>query len=318
MNLKTARPQDLKTLPSSYTVGMKSTIHRLVGIAVLALSTALGAQAPSAPQAPAPQAPAPQAPKPTFRVAIDYVTTDVIARNNQDQFVADLTKNDFEIYEDGVKQDITSLTLVHGGRVHNLATPPAPAQEEGLVLPVSRPRNDTAGRIFLIIVDDLHLDFRNTGRIRDLFKRISKTLVHEGDMFSIVSTGPSSLAIDPTYDRKVLDEAIKKITGNGLKPSDIIQGAEGADGPSEVRYRAHVAFSTAYDMLTQMEKINNRRKAVIWVSNGYDFNPVRRITTRRGPGVRRPLRPDARRRQAAAGHDQPEPVRRRRPGARAG
>ena len=65
--------------------------------------------------------------------------------------------------------------------------------------------------IFLIIVDDLHLDFRNTGRIRDLFKRISRTLVHEGDMFSIVSTGPSSLAIDPTYDRKVLDEAIKKI-----------------------------------------------------------------------------------------------------------
>jgi VWFA-related protein len=40
-----------------------------------------------------------------------------------------------------------------------------------------------------------------------------------------------------------------------------------------VRYRANVAFSTAYDMLSQMEKINNRRKAVIWVSNGYDFNP---------------------------------------------
>jgi VWFA-related protein len=255
---------------------MKPTIHRLVGIALFALTTALGAQAP-APQAPAPQAPsapqAPKAPNPTFRVAIDYVTTDVIARNTQDQFVADLTKGDFEIYEDGVKQDITSLTLVHGGRVHNLATPPPAAQEEGLILPVSRPRNDTAGRIFLIIVDDLHLDFRNTGRIRDLFKKISKTLVHEGDMFSIVSTGPSSLAIDPTYDRKVLDEAIKKITGNGLKPSDIIQGAEGADGPTEVRYRAHVAFSTAYDMLVQMEKINNRRKAVVWVSNGFDFNP---------------------------------------------
>ena len=65
----------------------------------------------------------------------------------------------------------------------------------------------------------------------------------------IVSTGPSSIAIDPTYDRKILDESIKKITGNGLKPQDIIQGAEGSDGPSEVRYRAHVAFSTAHDML---------------------------------------------------------------------
>ena len=258
---------------------MKS-LTRLIGIAVLGLSAGLSAQGAPASQAPAPsqppQAPAPQAPggKATFRVAIDYVTTDVIARNSQDQFVADLTKDDFDLFEDGVKQDITGLTLVHGGRVHNLTAPPEQQQsQDGLILPVSRPRNDTAGRIFLIIVDDLHLDFRNTGRIRELFKKISKTLVHEGDMFSIVSTGPSSLAIDPTYDRKVLDEAIKKITGSGLKPADIIQGADGPDGPSEVRYRAHVAFSTAFDMLTQMEKINNRRKAVIWVSNGYDFNP---------------------------------------------
>jgi VWFA-related protein len=249
----------------SYNPSMKSHVLRSVGLAVLLAAGTVSAQQPQAPAQPGSQA--------TFRVAIDYVSTDVIARNNQDQFVADLTKGDFEVYEDGVKQEITTVTLVHGGRVHNLAAPAAPVAQEGLILPVSRPRNDTAGRIFLIIVDDLHLDFRNTGRIRDLFKRIAKTLVHEGDMFSIVSTGPSSLAIDPTYDRKVLDEAIKKITGNGLKPSDIIQGAEGADGPSEVRYRAHVAFSTAYDMLSQMERIANRRKAVVWVSNGYDFNP---------------------------------------------
>ena len=140
--------------------------------------------------------------QPTFRVSVDLVTTDVIVRDNQDQFVADLKKDDFEVYEDGVKQDITSLTLMHGGRVYNVqAPPPAPAQE-GIILPVSRPRNDAAGRMFLIFIDDLHLDFRNTGRIRDLFKRISKTLIHEGDMFGIVSTGPSSLAIDrPTTAR---------------------------------------------------------------------------------------------------------------------
>jgi VWFA-related protein len=252
---------------------MKTASYRLAALATLALSTVLGAQAPATPAAPAAPPPAQAGGQPQFRVAIDYVTTDAIVRNGQDQFVADLTKGDFEVFEDGVKQEITGLTLVHGGRVHNLAAPPAPTTQEGIILPPSRPKNDTAGRIFLIIVDDLHLDFRNTGRIRDLFKKISKQLVHEGDMFSIVSTGPSSLAIDPTYDRKILDEAIKKITGSGLKPSDIIQGSEGSDGPSEVRYRAHVAFSTAYDMLSQMEKINNRRKAVIWVSNGYDFNP---------------------------------------------
>ncbi len=61
--------------------------------------------------------------------------------------------------------------------------------------------NDTSGRIFLFFVDDLHLQFQNTGRVRDLFKKIAKNLVHDGDMFGIVSSGPSSIAVDMTYDR---------------------------------------------------------------------------------------------------------------------
>jgi VWFA-related protein len=252
---------------SRWGVGLAAVLVATVGLA--AQGTPAGQKPPAAPPPSTQTAPG----QPTFRVAIDFVTMDAIVRNAQDQFVADLNKDDFEIYEDGVKQEIASLTLVHGGRVHNLQTAPPPATQEGIILPPSRPKNDAAGRIFLIIVDDLHLDFRNTGRIRDLFKRISRTLVHEGDMFGIVSTGPSSLAIDLTYDRKILDDAIKKITGNGLKPSDIIQGAEGAEGPTEVRYRAHVTFSTAYDLLRQLEKVTNRRKAIVWVSNGFDFDP---------------------------------------------
>src|SRR4029079_12525271 len=128
--------------------------------------------------------------------------------------------------------------------------------QEGIILPPARPTGDASGRIFIIFVDDLHLDFRNTGRIRDLFGTISKELIHEGDMFGIVSTGPSSLAIELTYDRKRLDEAIRKIAGNGLKPSEILDVPEGADGPPEVKYRANVAFSTAYDLLKGLEQVH--------------------------------------------------------------
>jgi VWFA-related protein len=117
------------------------------------------------------------------------------------------------------------------------------------------------------------LQFHNTGRVRDLFKRISKELVHDGDMFGIVSSGPSSIAIDMTYDKARLEEAIKKIAGNELKPTDIINGPSGAEGPSEVRYRAHVAFSTVNDLLNNLNSVTNRRKALIYVSDGYDFNP---------------------------------------------
>jgi len=102
---------------------------------------------------------------------------------------------------------------------------------------------------------------------------VSKELVHEGDMFGIVSTGPSSIAVDMTYDRKRLDEAITKISGAGLKPNEIIETPDGQQGPPEVRYRAHVAFSTAYEALQHLEQVHNRRKAFIYVSNGYDFDP---------------------------------------------
>src|SRR5712692_3979626 len=235
---------------------------------LVVLTAGLSAQTPAKPSANA----AAQE-RPTFKVQVDLVTNDIIVRDEKGNFIPDLKKDEFEIYEDGVKQDISSMTVVTGGRVTNVLAPPPPPPPEGIILPPSRPKTDVSGRIFLFFVDDLHLQFHNTGRVRDLFKRIAKELVHDGDMFGIVSSGPSSIAIDMTYDKNRLDEAIKKIAGNELKPSEIIQGSSGAEGPSEVRYRAHVAFSTVYDLLNNLEQVHNRRKALVYVSDGYDFNP---------------------------------------------
>ena len=238
---------------------------------LVALTAGMAAQAPG--QAPAAPNTATSQERPTFKVQVDLVTNDIIVRDEKGNFIPDLKKEEFEIFEDGVKQDISSMTVVTGGRVTNVLAPPPPPPPEGIVLPPSRPRTDVSGRIFLFFVDDLHLQFHNTGRVRDLFKRISKELVHDGDMFGIVSSGPSSIAVDMTYDKTRLDEAIKKMAGNELKPSDIIQGPSGAEGPSEVRYRAHVAFSTVNDLLNNLDSVHNRRKALIYVSDGYDFNP---------------------------------------------
>jgi VWFA-related protein len=240
------------------------------GLISLVLAGALvRAQAPGG----AETAPAQGGSAPTFRVTIDLVTTDVITRDENGQFVADLKKEEFEIYEDDVKQEVASLVLVHGGRVLNQLLPPPAAAPEGIILPPSRPSNDAAGRIFLFFIDDLHLDFRNTPHVRQLVKKIKEELVHEGDMFGVVSTGTSSISIDLTYDRRRLDEAMNRIAGNALRPTEIIEGGQGPDGPTELRYRSHVAFSTAYDIVKNLEQIHNRRKAVIYISNGYDLNP---------------------------------------------
>ena len=92
-------------------------------------------------------------------------------------------------------------------------------------------------------------------------------------MFGIVTTGTSSISQQLTYDRQVLESAITRITGSALRPSELIKTIQSSQGPSELRYRAHVAFSTAYDLMKNLEKLQNRRKAVIYISSGYDFNP---------------------------------------------
>jgi VWFA-related protein len=240
---------------------------------LVALAAGLSAQTPAQPPAQPPASTTATQQKPTFRIQVDLVTNDIVVRDEKGNFIPDLKKEEFEVYEDGVKQELTSMTVVTGGRVTNVLAPPPPPPPEGIILPPSRPKTDVSGRIFLFFVDDLHLQFHNTGRVRDLFKRISKELVHDGDMFGIVSSGPSSIAVDMTYDKARLEEAIKKIAGSELKPTDIINGSSGAEGPSEVRYRAHVAFSTVNDLLNNLESVHNRRKALVYVSDGYDFNP---------------------------------------------
>jgi len=241
---------------------------------LVVLAAGLSAQTPAQPPAQPPASTtATTQQKPTFRIQVDLVTNDIVVRDDKGNFIPDLKKDEFEVYEDGVKQELTSMTVVTGGRVTNVLAPPPPPPPEGIILPLSRPKTDVSGRIFLFFVDDLHLQFHNTGRVRDLFKRISKELVHDGDMFGIVSSGPSSIAVDMTYDKARLEEAIKKIAGSELKPTDIINGSSGAEGPSEVRYRAHVAFSTVNDLLNNLESVHNRRKALVYVSDGYDFNP---------------------------------------------
>jgi VWFA-related protein len=150
----------------------------------------------------------------------------------------------------------------------------SPEATRSSVHTAARPQTDasaSSANLWLIFIDDLHLDFTATGRLKALFKTIADELVKEGDLFGVVSTGPSSIAIDSTRDRRQLEDAHARISGAALKPSEILSGP--ADkATSEVRYRAHVSFSTAYGVMKSLERLTSRRKAFIYVSNGYAFD----------------------------------------------
>jgi VWFA-related protein len=213
-----------------------------------------------------------------FRAASNTVTSDVIVRDRDGRFVPDLLAHEFKIFEDGVEQRITNFYTVVGGRAISklVAAPVAAPTSGGLILPPSRPP-DTSGRIFIIFIDDLHLQPHDTPRVRNVLEQVRDTLIHENDLVGFVSSGYSSIQINPTYDygHRRFNEAISKVVGGAATLSQTLDSLDNAQGPPGLRFNTHVAFQTAYRILDQASRITNRRKAFIYVSSGYDFDPFK-------------------------------------------
>ena len=218
-----------------------------------------------------------------FRATTNYVSTDVIVRDSEGKFVPDLTSAEFKVYEDGVPQSVQRFVRSIGGRsftdIADESSSKPRMVTEGLILPKSRPKADASGRIFIIFIDDKHLQVSDTPRVKQALMQIRDELVHENDLVGFVSTGTSAIEINPTYDfgHRRFNEAIDKTMGSGMSINEIIQSApfESLSGPPGLRHDAHVAFKTAYEMLLQLGQINDRRKSFVYVSSGYTFDPFR-------------------------------------------
>src|SRR4029079_12078356 len=154
--------------------------HYLVLSGVLAV--AVGSASLAAVQAPAPapkqaQQPAPppaqgqpaapatdQAPppQPTFRAGINLVRFDCIVTDKKGQPVSDLQQGDFQVWEDGTPQEVTSFKLFKIDAL-NQTTPARPIRttfdEESEAL-----RPDV--RLFSFFLDDYHVRRGNARRAR--------------------------------------------------------------------------------------------------------------------------------------------------------
>jgi hypothetical protein len=122
-------------------------------------------------------------------------------------------------------------------------------------------------RVFLLVIDDLHLDFRETPRTRKLIQEILGTVAKDGDVWSVVSTGTSSLTLAPTTDLAAVRAAVRRMTGNALTTSTRL----GAAAAAEHRRRAEVSYQTAADAISPIAAVPNRGAlTVLYVSGGYD------------------------------------------------
>src|SRR5215208_5008324 len=120
----------------------------LLGVSLLAaLSARPVAQQPAAGASP----PADQ-PAVTFRVEINYVEVDAAVFDRQGRFVSDLKRDDFQVLEEGVPQDVSAFTLVNipierAERPLFAANPIEPD--------VATNATPFEGRVYVLVLDDL-------------------------------------------------------------------------------------------------------------------------------------------------------------------
>ena len=130
------------------------------------------------------------------------------------------------------------------------------------------------GRVWLIFLDDLHVDFRSTGRLRTLIKTIAGELIADGDLSAMLSTGPSSIAVDPSPDRAVVLKRVGQATGSSMAPPDVVRIRDSGFPSEEVYYRALVSMTTASDAVRGLERLQAPGKALIYLSAGYGIEPL--------------------------------------------
>jgi VWFA-related protein len=256
-----------------------------LGTAILGL---LLAGASAAPQAQQPQQPSPAAPSQpplTFKVDVNYVEIDAQVTDAQGNFVRNLTKDDFQVSENGKPQAVTVFSTVDipVERVDpplfaKMAIPPDVATN-------ARPFE---GRLFILVMDDLHIGPSRTARVRAAARLFISRYVGANDLVAGVNTsGYSSGVQDFTSNRvlalRAIDAAIGQKAGSATVAAldDYYRNQGGAGGSSTLsadsneleRYtKARNALGTMKALADYLEGIHGRRKALVFFSEGIDYD----------------------------------------------
>lgn len=173
------------------------------------------------------QNPSPTPPKSDDDVVVistNLIQVDAVVVDKNGKQVTDLKPEDFEILENGVKQQITNFSYI--------AVAPTVAEAENNAKPKSNPADkllppaptrikpEQVRRTIALVVDDLGLSFESTARVRDALKRFVDEQMQPNDVVAIIRTAGGIGALQQfTTDKRQLYAAIERVrwypTGRG-------------------------------------------------------------------------------------------------------
>ena len=257
----------------------------LSGVALLLAATTgpLGAQQPPTTDQ-QPPATEQQPPPVTFRAEVNYVEVDARVLDANGRFINGLTPADFQVFEDGKPQQVTVFSVVD-----------LPVERAPRPLFASRPiEPDVAtnlaglnGRIYLVVLDDLHTNVQRSPRVRAAARQFIERYVGANDLVAVVhSSGRSDAGQDFTTNQRLLLEAVDKFMGRKIRSATLNridqeqwtrqtrqQGDRIDDiDDAERGYQARSMLDSMRQLAQYLGGVSGRRKALVLFSEGIDYD----------------------------------------------
>ena len=271
--------------------GLRTLLVMAVTAGCLSAATALSAQPASSP---------------TFRTEARYIEVDAVVTDRDGRVVRGLTRDDFRVLEDGKPQNIATFLPLDlpidapGGRAVP-AREPVAADVQSNVRPFD-------GRVYVILLDDLHVDAVRSARVKQSVRLFIERYVGDGDRAAVLFTGRTGEAQPFTSDKTLLLAAVDRFLGRKLQSATLARneryGTERAivDAARDQGITASVpTLPDPYDeeraqnarhllaslraASTWFGAVHGRRKTLLLVSEGidYDIDEIIRPRTSTGP-----------------------------------
>lgn len=152
------------------------------------------------------------------RVTTNLVQVDVVVTDGDGKQVTDLRPEEFEVFEDGKRRQLTNFSYISTERTSDAAPvvrSPAPTNTDAPKVAPALLRPEQVRRTIALVVDDLGLSFESVGYVRQALRKFVDEQMQPGDLVAIIRTSAGSGAAQQlTSDKRRLYAAIERVRWN--------------------------------------------------------------------------------------------------------
>ncbi len=151
------------------------------------------------------------------KIATNLIQLDAVVTDAKGNPIRGLAPADFEVYENGRKQDISVFSFVTQRKEIATTEKSTPDAATGIPTPPVTVRPETVRRTIALVVDDLSLSYESMNKTRRSLKKFVDEQMADGDLVAIIRVGVGMGALQQfTSDKRQLLSAIEKLKWNPL------------------------------------------------------------------------------------------------------